>query len=83
MLKELAIHALYECVTHDGVCPFVELWAAVAETAGIAERMGWMSTAAFHQLCFCPTLGCRRNSKVRSAMPMAVPYFIFQWCIVA
>lgn len=56
---------------------------AVAETAGIAERMGWMSTTAFHQLCFCPTLGCRRNSKVCSAMPMAVPYFIFQWCIVA
>lgn len=55
MLKELAIHALYECVMHDGVCPFVELLVAVAETAGIAERVWWMSTAAFHQLCFCPT----------------------------
>ena len=83
MLKELAIHALYECVTHDGVCPFVELWAAVAETAGIAERVGWMSTAAFHQLCFCPTLGCRHISIVCSAMPLAVPFFFIYGVFVA
>lgn len=76
MLKELAIHALYECVTHDGVCPFVELLAVAAETAGIAERVGWMSTAAFHQLCFCPTFGCRHVSNVCSAMPIAVSLFV-------
>ena len=58
MLKELAIHALYECVMHDGVCPFVELPVVVETAIGIAERVWWMSSAASHQLCSCSTLGC-------------------------